>query len=60
MCLGLMLLVRRFSVGIMMDTEGSEVHTSALEQPIKAEVSLLSCIQVSMSTKQTFRLLQAC
>ena len=24
----------------MMDTEGSEVHTSALEQPIKAEVRL--------------------
>ncbi len=27
----------RFSVAIMLDTEGSEVHTSALEQPIKAE-----------------------
>ena len=26
-----------FSVGIMMDTEGSEVHTSAFDQPIKAE-----------------------
>ena len=28
----------RFSVAIMLDTEGSEVHTSALDQPIKAEV----------------------
>ncbi|CAL5227753.1 g10772 [Coccomyxa viridis] len=26
-----------FSVAIMMDTEGSEVHTSELEQPMKAE-----------------------
>ncbi len=30
--------VERFSVAIMLDTEGSEVHTSALDQPIKAEV----------------------
>lgn len=28
----------RFSVAIMMDTEGSEVHTSQLDQPMKAEV----------------------
>ncbi|CAK0751017.1 hypothetical protein CVIRNUC_002035 [Coccomyxa viridis] len=27
-----------FSVAIMMDTEGSEVHTSQLDQPMKAEV----------------------
>ncbi|KAK9806482.1 hypothetical protein WJX73_001862 [Symbiochloris irregularis] len=27
-----------FSVAIMLDTEGSEVHTSPVEQPIKAEV----------------------
>ncbi len=31
-------LMCRFSVAIMMDTEGSEVHTSELEQPMKAEV----------------------
>lgn len=28
----------RFSVAIMLDTEGSEVHTSPVEQPFKAEV----------------------
>ena len=28
----------RYSVAIMLDTEGSEVHTNELEQPIKAEV----------------------
>ena len=32
----------RFSVAIMMDTEGSEVHTSELEQPMKAEVQHFS------------------
>lgn len=30
--------VCRFTVAIMVDTEGSEVHTSELEHPIKAEV----------------------
>jgi hypothetical protein len=28
----------RFSVAIMVDTEGSEVHTSELDTPLKAEV----------------------
>ena len=36
------LLLDRYSVAIMVDTEGSEVHTNELEQPIKAEV-LPSC-----------------
>ena len=31
-------LLCRYSVAIMVDTEGSEVHTNELEQPIKAEV----------------------
>ena len=30
--------VCRYSVAIMLDTEGSEVHTSELKQPVKAEV----------------------
>ena len=30
----------RFSVAIMMDTEGSEIHTQELEQPIKADVRI--------------------
>ena len=34
-------LIYRFSVAIMMDTEGSEVHTSELDQPMKAEVRTL-------------------
>ena len=29
----------RYSVAIMMDTEGSEIHTQELQQPIKADVS---------------------
>ncbi len=37
-CIKLNALACRFSVAIMMDTEGSEVHTSELEQPMKAEV----------------------
>lgn len=28
----------RYSVAIMVDTEGSEVHTNELKEPIKAEV----------------------
>ena len=32
------LLVCRYSVAIMVDTEGSEVHTNELKEPIKAEV----------------------
>lgn len=30
----------RYSVAIMMDTEGSEIHTQELEQPVKADVRL--------------------
>jgi hypothetical protein len=30
--------VCRYSVAIMVDTEGSEVHTNELKEPIKAEV----------------------
>ena len=41
----------RYSVAIMMDTEGSEIHTQELEQPIKADVSPV--IQVPLSCKPT-------
>ena len=39
------LLLCRYSVAIMVDTEGSEVHTNELEQPIKAEVSFCCALQ---------------
>jgi len=32
-------------VAIMVDTEGSEVHTNELEQPIKAEVPFCCALQ---------------
>jgi hypothetical protein len=40
--------VCRFSVAIMVDTEGSEVHTSALETPVKAEVRCFKLFQIGV------------
>ena len=38
LCLTSLCILARYSVAIMVDTEGSEVHTNELESPIKAEV----------------------
>ena len=39
--------MHRYSVAIMVDTEGSEVHTNELEQPIKAEVGFKPACSMS-------------
>ena len=45
----------RFSVAIMLDTEGSEVHTSALDQPIKAEVGHPRALPVAPGRRSPVR-----
>ena len=42
-----MFAVCSYSVAIMMDTEGSEVHLHELQQPHKAEVTLLLVLSAS-------------
>lgn len=47
-------LTYRYSVAIMMDTEGSEIHTQELDQPIKADVSyaLHSCKRIATRSNE--------
>ena len=35
----------RYSVAIMVDTEGSEVHLQEIDQPVKVEVTILTNLE---------------